>query len=654
MTEHPSEGTRSGLRAAAEVSGVSEGSDCDPRGSPATSPSPANAPIGHDPLGSTPRGVGSRASSRESSRTPSKPSGSGTPRGNSKSRVIPHDLQDEIARLKAENRALNKVVSLKEENDTLRRLRVENEMLRKTVEELRAASVVKPQTIGRENEVERDLSRQELVPRDEDHSGLFSKVKRGLRNFASSEYGPGKLRHAPRDLLIIYTAKGSECVAYYGIAYIYIQWMSEEVGLSDEMAGAVYAFYGALCTIFGFVAGPMIDRLGVHKSLMIGTSCATAARLIWCITTNEWWVIFVSLTICPFGAAFGIPVMAICVRRYTHVQNRAFAYSFFYVVLCIGCIGGSMIINAVREAYPDGITVGKSVFSWMDIVFVVCTCFSFYTVIAAYFIRDIQVLSDQPLKDRAYCVFVPNAMPLVNMVKDCAGQPRFWRLFAVTFIFCGVRTTFRHLDATFPKYFVRIWGVDAPFEIYVALNPVITMALTPIMTGVLLKCGMGLQSTLLLGSLLSGLSVFSLALSESQEAAIGFVFMLSLGESIWSPKLYEFSTMTAPEGGEGMYVALTFAPLYMASFFTGFLSGWALQRYCPKDHPELRNTRLMWFIIGLTAFISPVILYMTRSCLFVEEDEKRMHAEDEEPEGEQRGTSRLPPQKEIAKLENAE
>ena len=29
----------------------------------------------------------------------------------------------------------------------------------------------------------------------------------------------------------------------------------------------------------------------------------------------------------------------------------------------------------------------------------------------------------------------------------------------------GTRAIFRHLDATFPKYFLRMFGEDAPFEV---------------------------------------------------------------------------------------------------------------------------------------------------------------------------------------------
>ena len=70
--------------------------------------------------------------------------------------------------------------------------------------------------------------------------------------------------------------------------------------------------------------------------------------------------------------------------------------------------------------------------------------------------------------------------------------------------------TFRHVDATFPKYFMRTYGpqapwktaggwlggcwvtrvtTKAPFEIILAINPIVEMIGTPLMTGLLLSLG---------------------------------------------------------------------------------------------------------------------------------------------------------------------
>ena len=39
-------------------------------------------------------------------------------------------------------------------------------------------------------------------------------------------------------------------------------------------------------------------------------------------------------------------------------------------------------------------------------------------------------------------------------------------------LFSGVRMTFRHVDATFPKYFIRTYGPQAPWDLGIALRRV--------------------------------------------------------------------------------------------------------------------------------------------------------------------------------------
>ncbi len=50
-----------------------------------------------------------------------------------------------------------------------------------------------------------------------------------------------------------------------------------------------------------------------------------------------------------------------------------------------------------------------------------------------------------------------------------------------------------------------------------------------------------------------------------------FVVTLSLGESVWSPRWYDYSMSLAPEGREGIFTALASAPLFAAKLPTGAL-----------------------------------------------------------------------------------
>jgi len=119
---------------------------------------------------------------------------------------------------------------------------------------------------------------------------------------------------------------------------------------------------------------------------------------------------------------------------------------------------------------------------------------------------------------------------------------------------------------------------------------------------------------IILGSFISALSPFALAIGHSYANAILFVLLLSVGEGIWSPRLYEYSVMIAEQGREGVYTTLAAAPMFMATLLTGATSGTLLERYIPEKGGE-QKPEIMWAIIGLTSVVSPVLMLLLRDVI---------------------------------------
>merc|ERR1719324_979952 len=191
---------------------------------------------------------------------------------------------------------------------------------------------------------------------------------------------------------------------------------------------------------------------------MIGTVSSVVARFVTGITTSKQLVTAMSLSFFPLGGAFGVPVLALGIRRYSHKDNRKYAFSIFYTMLMFATLLGTMTINQVKKYWPDGAVVLGLQLTWMRIVWMFCSVCTFYTVVCTLFLRDIQVLDDQPLEDMAVEPSKPVKGSSVKAVKEIVSKPRFWRLTGVSLIFCGVQMGFRHLDATFPKYMMRTFG----------------------------------------------------------------------------------------------------------------------------------------------------------------------------------------------------
>lgn len=184
--------------------------------------------------------------------------------------------------------------------------------------------------------------------------------------------------------------------------------------------------------------------------------------------------------------------------------------------------------------------------------------------------------------------------------RECAkgNIPLFNSVSCVIFIFSteslGVWYAHRTLNCT-----------QSQGKVY-AINPAMIIILVPIITAA--TSSVDPLVMIHWGTYVSALSVFFLAFSTSLWACVMFVVTLSLGESLWSPRLYDYTTSVAQEGREGTYMALSSAPLFLAKLPVGFISGKLLQSYCPEhlEEGEVRHSKTMWQIIALSTIVSPI------------------------------------------------
>lgn len=100
------------------------------------------------------------------------------------------------------------------------------------------------------------------------------------------------------------------------------------------------------------------------------------------------------------------------------------------------------------------------------------------------------------------------------------------------------------------------------------------------------------------GSYISATSVFFLVVSTSIWSSIAFVIALSIGDAIWSPRLYDY-TIGCLQGGSGRNIR-------SVGIGTSSILGQVTHRF----HERLPIKEIFWLIIGLTTAISPILMTM--------------------------------------------
>jgi proton-dependent oligopeptide transporter, POT family len=462
-------------------------------------------------------------------------------------------------------------------------------------------------------------------------SSLLGRVGDGFRS----------LKGSPSELWKAYILKFLDSFSYFAFSLIFTLFLSADFGYSDVEAGTIYGAWGALITIYGLLAGFIIDNLGVATSLRVGFLLSLLARIFIFCTTSRTVLLWNVCVLLPMGNCLGIPVLTTGIRRYTTAENRGFAFGLFYVVMNVAGLLSGPVVDACTIVY-DG--EGKKnnddgnrrtllddegrpwTLSGYRLVILSGIFANIIAVVVTWTVREVKVHQatspvprlhndddndeNQPNTTSAtsdantVSDFTPLRGNAWAITMETFQSKRFWRFLVVCLITLNVRMIFRHLDATFPKYMVREFGDGVPKGTIYSINPALIILLVPLVTA----ATSNVDPLLMIhhGSYISTASVFFLVVSTSIWSSIAFVIVLSIGEAVWSPRLYDYTMSVSKEGREGTYGALASAPLFLAKLPVGFMSGYLLKKYCPEQGD--RDSKTMWLVIGLTTAISPILM----------------------------------------------
>lgn len=307
----------------------------------------------------------------------------------------------------------------------------------------------------------------------------------------------------------------------------------------------------------------------------------------------------------------------------------------------IAALFAGPITDLCRFSVPaEGIDIFDAHMSPIRVVLFIAAMSTFTMVGVACFMREVATRSDGQVE-----AFKPKKRTLYQVVTETCYSKPFRQLMVLSALLTGVKSVFRHLDGTFPKYFIREIGNNAPYGMIYAINPAIIIVMVPIVSAHFSKVKH--YDMILWGSWVTGASPFILCFGASIFSAALWNIILSFGEAVYSPRTYDIQMQLAPEGEEGLYSALAGAPMYAAKLMVGGMSGYLLQNYCPGSATNTSSSSSMthrghnnntvhvlpsstecdsfvlWGVIGLSTVSSPALLCFMRS--FIEPDYHENH-----------------------------
>jgi MFS family permease len=303
-------------------------------------------------------------------------------------------------------------------------------------------------------------------------------------------------------LVLLLFLKFLQSFGYYGLSIALTSYLTDDFGATDVQAGTIYGLLGMLTAGFSLVSGPIIDAIGMQRSLLLGGALCGVGRAALAVTTSLRVATLILCTVLPFGESFGIPVLSKAVGASCTDANRKWGYGLFYTAMNVGvlCIGPT--VDSIRAMGDRG---GLTPYRWLALL---CAGAGFGSMVLTWLLLDgidsngsVGAANgsgsggsggsgsnrsrgtdaagrwgdqDDSMRTRLPVATARSSSSSgssnINSAATASGDssvveagggdsepeplwtPTFRRFIVMVLLLSGVRTMFRHLDATLPKY----------------------------------------------------------------------------------------------------------------------------------------------------------------------------------------------------------
>ena len=430
-----------------------------------------------------------------------------------------------------------------------------------------------------------------------------------------------------------------DCTAYFAMLTIAAVFLSEDLGMSDQWAGYTITIFTSATSLLLLFSGMYTDWFGIRKSLDLSMGSLLVLRLAMVVVALTPSLPYrgvlaglIFLLMAPAMAAVQTTFQA-ATNRFTSKRSRGAGFNLWYLFMNIGAAAAGFSIDIIRRALE---LPNVHVFTMGVITAVLCL------VVRVTMIRREEQLvgPDEVVAEEPQDATVVRKRPL-QIFRDMIHEPALKQLLVLVALILGVRAVFTYLYLLMPKYWLRTIGPDAAIGTLSAINPI------GIVIGLVLFIPLANRfnvfKMLIYGAMVSSIALLPMAVpwtawgtsiqAAHYQMAIACMILLTVGEVIWSPKLYEYTAAIAPKGQEGAYLGMSLIPWFVAKTVVSAISGHMLNRWSPEevvvdgqavalqqamidhqlsywDRPEA-----MWLYLGLYALAGCVIAYFLRHWL---------------------------------------
>jgi MFS family permease len=319
-----------------------------------------------------------------------------------------------------------------------------------------------------------------------------------------------ELKDAPRGFWYTNYIYWLDGVAYFGMLTLLAMYFHDILGMSDDSGHKIVSAYMALITGFMLIFGPISDKLGVRKSLLVSVALYISSTLLA--------VVFGGLLLAAAGNGFMQPASYAGVRKFSDKKTATMGYGLLYAGMNLGIVFIGFASSRIRSGLDLG---GSFKFEGFGIEGVMWFCVLVNVVMLLglifFFTPKVEQEAEQAGLDETEPGEEAHASE-ANIARSMTARVVDWfktsplsnsRFMFFIFALMPVQTLFAYQFLVMPQFVTRAFSevVANNMEMIVNVsNPLIIVLGVPVITALTRK--VPVYRMMIIGSLVSALPTF--------------------------------------------------------------------------------------------------------------------------------------------------
>jgi len=389
--------------------------------------------------------------------------------------------------------------------------------------------------------------------------------------------------------------------AYYGLFNLLALYLTNStetgaLGFTQVEKGMLMGIVNAILYFLPIVTGSIADKFGYKKVLIVAFVILSSGYYVMGLVTS-FAAVFLAFLYVAIGAALFKPIISATIAKTTNESNASLGFGIFYMIVNIGGLVGPLTASYLREISWNYMFLMSSGAILLNLVIVII-----------FFKEPPRIQNSESLAKSLSTVF----LNIFTVLKD-------FKFVVFLAIIVGAWTVYWQYFYSLPV-FIEQWVDTAPMynSIY-ALCPclakvigtsdghiltekIITMdaffivAFQVIISSIVIRFKP--LPSMITGIFINSIGLALMVITRNPFFVISSIFIFSIGEMTFSPKILEYIGRIAPKDKAALYMGTQFLPIALGNFIGGFISGGVYLKLSDKFEmikqmlPQLRFEKL--------------------------------------------------------------